>query len=311
MQIIEKNFEPFPTELPDVLRNPPRVPYIAFRAMARANLAKLRAGMGGDSKDIVRRPISIQQLDIEGHAGPVPLRIYAPEEAAAAPRPLLVYFHGGGWFGGTPETAEAFCRAVADRADAVVVNVGYHLCPEHPHPHGLEDCYRAALWAAGNAHLGIDKTNIAVGGDSAGGHLAAAVTLMARDRGAPSIAKQLLLYPAVTLHDFVSPTGEHGGLFGRLINDWYLAGAAKTTDPYVSPILAPSLAGLPAALVAVCELDGLREQGVAYAQKLSAAGVRTVCLLYKGAQHGLIDRTGTQPAAEDLAEESARFLRGE
>jgi len=310
MQIIEKAFEPVEIELPDVLRNPPRIPYIAFKAMARANLANLRAGMGGDSKDIVRRPVSTQQREIEGHAGPVPVRIYAPEEKAAAPRPLLVFFHGGGWFGGSMEAVEAFCRAVADRGDAVVVNVGYHLCPEHPYPHGLGDCYRATLWAAGDPGLDIDRANVAVGGDSAGGHLAAAVSLMARDRGAPSIAKQLLLYPAVTLHDFVSPTGERGGLFGRLLTDWYLAGSAKTTDPYVSPILAPSLAGLPAALVAVCELDGLREQGVAYAQKLSDAGVQVACLLYKGTRHGFIDNIGTQPAAEDLAEESARFLRG-
>ena len=311
MQIIEKNFEPAQIEVPDALRNPPRMPYIAFKAMARANLAKLRASMGGNSKDIVRRPVSTRQQEIEGYDGPVPVRIYMPEAEASAPRPLLVFFHGGGWFGGTMEAVEAFCRAVADRADAVVVNVGYHLCPEHPYPHGLEDCYRAALWAAGDPGLGIDKAGVAVGGDSAGGNLAAAVSLMARDRGAPPIAKQLLLYPGVTLHDFVSPTGERGGVFGRLLADWYLGGAAKTTDPYVSPILAPSLADLPAALVAVGELDGLKEQAIAYAQRLSDAGVQTACLLYKGTHHAFIDNTGTQPAAEDLAEESARFLRGQ
>ncbi|MCL2811221.1 MAG: alpha/beta hydrolase [Clostridia bacterium] len=310
MQIIEKSFEPLQTELPDALRNPPRVPYVAFKAMARANLAKMRAGMGGNSKDIVGQPVSTRQHVIEGHAGPVTVRIYAPEAKATASRPLLVYFHGGGWFGGTMEAVEAFCQAVADQADAVVVNVGYHLCPEHPYPHGLEDCYRATLWAAGDPDLGIDQNKVAVGGDSAGGNLAAAVSLMARDRGAPAINKQLLIYPAVTLHDFVSPTGERGGAFGRLLTDWYLAGATKTTDPYVSPILAPTLAGLPAALVAVCETDGLKEQGVAYAQKLADAGVEARCLLYKGADHAFIDNTGTQPAANDLAEESARFLRG-
>ena len=310
MQIIEKTFGPFPSELSDALRNPPRMPYAALKAMARANLAKLRAGMGGNSRDIVRRPVSTRQCDIEGYAGPVPVRIYAPEAQAAAPRPLLAYFHGGGWFGGTMDAVEAFCRAVADRADAVVVSVGYHLCPEHPYPHGLEDCYRATLWAAGDPGLGIDVANVAVGGDSAGGNLAAAVSLMARDRGAPRIAKQLLLYPAVTLHDFVSPTGERGGAFGRLLADWYLGGSAKATDPYVSPILAPSLAGLPATLLAVGELDGLREQGVAYAKKLSDAGVPATCLLYKNTAHAFIDNVGTQPAADDLVEEAARFLRG-
>jgi len=309
MQITEKNFEPLQTELPEVLSNPPRMPYIAFKAMARANLAKMRAGMGGDSRDIVRQPVSTRQCNIEGHDGPVPVRVYSPEAKADGPRPLLLYFHGGGWFGGTMEAVEAFCRAVADRADAVVVNVGYHLCPEHPYPHGLEDCYRAALWAAGDPGLGIDKSNVAVGGDSAGGNLAAAVSLIARDRGAPAIAKQLLLYPAVTLHDFISPTGERGGAFGRLLTDWYLAASGKAADPYVSPILAPTLAGLPAALIAVCETDGLKEQGVAYAQKLTNAGVEATCLLYKGVHHAFIDNTGTLPAAEDLAEESARFLR--
>lgn len=309
MRYIEKDFEPVQAELPEAIRNPPKAPYFAFKTMARANLAKMRAGMGGQSKDIVRRPVITSEFTIQGYDGLVTVRLYKPECPADAPRPLLVFFHGGGWFGGTMGAVEAFCRAVSDRADAVALSVGYHLCPEHPYPHGIEDCYRAVQWAVSNPELGIDTDNVTVGGDSAGGNFAAAISLMARDRGTFRLAKQLLLYPAVTLHDFVSPAGGDAGHFGRLLTDWYLGDASKTKDPYVSPILAPSLAGLPRALVAVCELDGLKDQDIAYAKRLSDAGTEVTCLLYKNTQHGFIDFTGTQPAAEDLVEETACFLR--
>jgi len=310
MQIIEKDFDPFHPDLPELIRNPPKMPYFAFKTLARANLAKMRAEMGGRSKDIVLRPVHAARREIEGYAGPVPVRIYKPEDAVPTQRALLVYFHGGGWFGGTADAVEAYCRAVADRADAIVVSVEYHLCPEYPFPHGLEDCYLAAKWAAGDQGLDVNSDRIAVGGDSAGGNFAAAVSLMARDRGEIGIAKQLLIYPAVTLHDFVSPAGGNGGNFGKLLVDWYLGGNHKTADPYVSPILAPSLAGLPEALMIACELDGLKEQNIAYAKRLAAEGVAVSCLLYKGTQHSFIDNTGTQPAANDLVEESARFIRG-
>ncbi len=308
MQYREKTFEPLQIDLPDAIRNPPKIPYFAFKAMARANLEKMRAGMGGTQKDIVRQPVSTTALEIEGYHGSVPLRVYQPEAPSATARPLLLFYHGGGWFGGTMGAVEAFCRAIADRVGAVVVNVGYHLCPEHPYPHGLEDCYRALQWAIGASGLNADPNRVAVGGDSAGGNLAAAIALMARDRGGPSIAKQLLLYPAVTLNEFVSPAGGDGGHLGRVLIDWYLGDPRKTTDPYVSPILAPSLAKLPSTLIVACEHDGLKDQDLAYAKKLDEAKVEVTCLLYLGTQHAFIDNTGTQPAAEDLVEEAASFL---
>ncbi len=310
MKYQEKAFDPIEMQLPDMLTNPPKMPFVALKAMARMNLGKLRDGMGGNAKDIVRRPVATVAREIPGYKGAVPVRVYTPESVPPAPRPLLLFFHGGGWFGGSMQTVEPFCRAVADRADAVVVNVGYHLCPEFPYPHGLEDCYRALEWVCAEPSLGIDASRVVVAGDSAGGNLAAALCLMSRDRGGPAIAGQLLLYPAVTLRDFASPAGGDGGAFGRLLVEWYLGDARRSAEPYASPLLADSLAGLPRALVAVGELDGLREQCLAYAQKLSDADVDVTCLLYKGTQHAFIDNTGTQPAAEDMIDEAVRFVLG-
>lgn len=309
MIVREKSFESTALTLPDILIHPPKVPYFALRSMARMNLGKLREGMGGNTRDIVRRPVLTTEQELSGYKGPLPIRIYTPEQREPDPCAALVFFHGGGWFGGSMGTVEAFCRAVADHAQCVVVNVGYHLCPEHPFPHGLEDCFLAARWVITQAAaLGIDETRITVGGDSTGGNLAAAVCLMARDRGDLRIAKQLLLYPALTLRDFVSPAGGDGSVFGRLLADWYVGGPEHTANPYVSPLLAGSLAGLPRMLMIACALDGLKEQNLRYAQLAADAGVQTECVLYHGTHHGCIDNTGTQSAAADMAEEAARFV---
>lgn len=310
MKLREKFFESTELNLPDLLIHPPKAPYIALKSMARMNLGKLREGMGGNSRDLVRRPVNTTEQELPGHKGPLPVRIYAPEDRKPDPCPVLVFFHGGGWFGGSMHTVEAFCRAVADHAQCVVVNVGYHLCPEYPFPHGLEDCYLAARWVANHAAaLGIDEAHIAVGGDSAGGNLAAAVCLLARERGDLRIAKQLLLYPALTLRDFVSPVGGAGAVFGRLLADWYVGGAEHTANPYVSPLLADSLAGLPRMLMIACALDGLKDQNLRYVEMAAEAGVESECVLYHGTHHGCIDNTGAQPAAADMAEEAGRFMR--
>ncbi len=305
----EKTFAPVAFTVPNELTNPPKIPYFALKTLARANLGKLRAGMGGNTRDIARRPILRTQVEIPGYQGlSLPLFVYRPEAEAAAPRPLFVFFHGGGWFGGSCRVVDAFCRAVTDQADCVVVSVDYHLCPEYPFPHGLEDAYAAARWAAGEPTLGIDPARVAVGGDSAGGNLAAAVALLARERGEPTIHRQVLLYPAVTLRDFVSPLGGDGVLFGRLLADWYCGGPEKAGDPLISPLHAASHAGLPATLMAVGSLDGLLPQCKRYAQVLDSAGVAVTFLCYENTQHSFIDNTGTQPAADDLVAEVAAFL---
>ena len=310
MRMLEKSFPPTDVQVPDALRSPPKMPYPAFKAMMRVALPKIRAAMGGSPRDITTQPIDATLHSVPGYRGDVPVRAYRPADARGA-LPLFCFFHGGGWVGGSAAATEPFCRAVAERAACVVVNVDYHLCPEHPYPHGLEDCYAAARWAAHAPALGVDPARVAVGGDSAGGNLAAAVTLLARERGDLPLAKQVLLYPAVTLENLPSPLGGDFGAFGRLLADWYAGGAAAAAQPTVSPLNASSLAGLPQALVVVAALDGLCAQGEQYARRLAEAGVDAACVRYLNTQHAFLDRLGTQPAAEDAVNEVAAFLRAD
>ena len=150
---------------------------------------------------------SIEDISIPGPLGPIPLRIYTPE--TEAPRPGLVYFHGGGWVVCDLDTHEIVCRAIARRSGAVVVAVDYRLAPEHVFPAAVEDCYAATAWVQENVHrLGIDPKRLAVGGDSAGGNLGAVVSLRSRDEHGPNIALQVLVYPVTNLASIETPSYE-------------------------------------------------------------------------------------------------------
>ncbi len=189
-----------------------------------------------------------------------------------------MYFHGGGWVIGTLETVDGPCRTLANAADVVVVSVDYRLAPEHRHPAAFEDCYAVTEWVAAHAgEIGADPARLAVGGDSAGGQLAAAVSLTARDRGGPAIAFQLLIYPVT---DFAFDTQSHadnaeGYLLQRATMQWFWAHNLGATDPgkdqTAFPARADSYVGLPPAFVATAEYDPLRDEGEAYAK---AAGRR-------------------------------------
>ncbi|MFB5083163.1 alpha/beta hydrolase, partial [Symbiobacterium thermophilum] len=154
------------------------------------------AAFGGDAEPVA----GVVDRTVPGPAGKIPVRIYTP--AGEGPFPVLLYFHGGGWVLGSPDTVHATCALLANRAGAVVVSVDYRLAPEHKFPAAAEDCYAATVWVAENARtIGGDPRRIAVAGDSAGGNLAAVVSLMARDKGYPDLAYQVLIYP-VTDHNF-------------------------------------------------------------------------------------------------------------
>ncbi len=255
-------------------------------ADARAGLEAL-AAMQGEPEPIHR----VEDRTIPGPAGDVPVRVYAP--AAGGPLPVLVYFHGGGWVVGGLGTHDGVCRALANRAQAMVVSVDYRLAPEHRFPAAAEDCYAATRWVAERAaELGADPRRLAVGGDSAGGNLAAVTALMARDRGGPRLCHQLLVYP-VTDARFDTPSyvaNAEGYFLTRAMMQWfwdhYVPAAADRTNPYCAPLAAPDLRGLPSATVITAEFDPLRDEGEAYAARLREAGVPVEAQRYDGIIHG-------------------------
>ncbi len=247
----------------------------------------------------------------------IPIRVYTPQ--GDGPFPVLVYFHGGGWVVGDLETHDAQCRALSHGALCVVVAVDYRLAPEHKFPAAVDDCEAATQWAADHAvTLGGDPDRMAVGGDSAGGNLAAVVALRARDRGTPYLAFQLLIYPSTEMHCGTVSHQENaeGYLLTReaimWFRDQYLRSDADVSHPDASPLLAPSLDDLPPAFIITAEFDPLRDEGETYAARLQEAGVPVILKRYDGMIHGFFNLghvldQGRQ-AIEDCVVELRRVL---
>jgi acetyl esterase len=227
-------------------------------------------------------------------ADQVPFRLYRPKGASVSTAlPALIYFHGGGWVIGDLETHDVLCRQLTAAAGISVVNVDYRLAPEHKFPAAVDDAWATTRWVAAHAaELGIDAGRLAVGGDSAGGNLAAVVALLARDHGGPSIALQILTYPVTDVAAESASYAEFADGFSltrdsmRWFIAHYLNDRSQATDWRVSPLRAPSLAGLPPALVVTAGFDPLRDEGDAYARRLREAGVRVDHVCYGGMLHG-------------------------
>ena len=257
----------------------------------------------------------VRDLLAPGAAGQLPVRIYHPEPGNALP--LLVYLHGGGWVTGSVEIADTPARALAAATRCVVASVDYRLSPETKHPGPAEDCYAATTWLAAHAvELGADPTRLALLGDSAGGTLAAAVTLMVRDRGGPAIAQQVLLYPPLApaagsgFASYSENAEGYGLTRGGLEWFWdcYLADPLDGQDPYAAPLLASDLSGLPPALVVTAEYDPLRDEGLAYAARLAAAGVTAASVCYPGLIHGFWWMARALPEGREVMQLIAEHL---
>ena len=270
-----------------------------------------------DEMQLPMAEISVAKVEdrrIPGPSGEIPVRIYIPD--VQGPLPALVYFHGGGWVIGSLETHDPSCRELANRVGCAVVSVDYRLSPEHRYPAAAEDCYAATRWVAENAGgLGVDPARIAVGGDSAGGNLSAAVALMARDRAEPGLCYQFLVYP-VTDADFTRPSYREnatGYLLEAATMEWfwshYVPDPARRVEPYCAPLRAESVAGLPPALVITAEYDPLRDEGEAYARRMQEAGVVTTCTRYDGMIHGFFAMGMIAEAARNAMEEASEALR--
>ena len=258
---------------------------------------------------------NVENLTIPGPGGQIRLRIYTPQ--GDAPFPILVFFHGGGWVIGDLDTHDNLCRSLANGAGCIVVSVDYRLAPEHKFPAAVEDAYAATQWVANNAHrINGNPGLIAVGGDSAGGNLAAVVAIMARDQDGPSLKYQLLMYPPTDVSS--CDTGSYrdcadGYFLTKADGEWFGAQYLNCEDdrlnPLVSPLLAPNLSGLPPALVIVCEFDVLRDEGESYAKRLKKAGVSVKCTRYKGMIHGFLSMDGFLDQARSGIDEASAALR--
>jgi acetyl esterase len=264
------------------------------------------------------QPEEVARVDdrvIPGAGNDIAARVYTPQEAIGGAAPLLLWLHGGGWVIGDLDTADATARALANRSGAVVVSVGYRLAPEHTAPAALDDALAALTWAVENGELlGVDATHVAVGGDSAGGNLAAVLCQRVRDEFGPDIDFQLLVYPVVdcTLsHPSIEENAE-GYFLTKDAMVWFCGhylGAVDPKDPSVSPLHADSLAGLPPALVITAEFDPLRDEGEAYATALRDAGVSVEAIRYEGQIHGFVGMAALLDDGKDALDRAGSALR--
>jgi acetyl esterase len=258
--------------------------------------------------------IAVEDRKIPGPAGDVPVRVYTP--AGDGLKPVIVYFHGGGWVIGDLDVCDNPVRRIANRTGAVVVSVDYRLAPEHVYPAAFDDSYAATAWVAEHAaELGGDPERIATCGDSAGANLAAAVAIAARDRHGPRLAAQLLIYP-VTDFDFTTESYKQNGegyLLTKGSMQWfwahYLGAQELGKDAFACPARADNLVGLPPAFVATAEFDPLRDEGEAYAANLRTAGVDVTAKRYDGMLHGFAWTLGATPSGAVLIDDLATAFR--
>jgi len=259
-------------------------------------------------------PASTKDHTLTGQSGVFRIRIHTPH--GTGPFGVCLYFHGGGWVLGSIETHDEIVRRLVHESGCVFVSVDYPLAPEHKYPVAIEDSYLAVKWVRDHAaELGIDPNRMAVAGDSAGGNIAAALCLMARDRGEFTLAAQVLIYP-ITDCDFERPSYRNyadGHLLSRRDMQWfwreYVGTPEQMAEPYASPLRAETLAGLPPALVLTAECDPLCDEGLAYAQALQQAGVPMTLREFPGMIHGFLKRWETFDDARTANREIGRYLQ--
>ncbi|MER5203876.1 alpha/beta hydrolase [Streptomyces sp. NPDC002825] len=297
-----------------------KLPRLDYGDLAAAR-AFLEAAVGRQPPYRPTAPVDVRELLVPGRRGApqVPVRVYRP--AGSADRlPALVYLRWGGFVFGHLDSIHATATRLAEQVGAVVVSVGYRNAPEHPFPAPLDDCYAALEWTAEHhAELGVDPDRIGIGGESAGGGLAAAVALLARDRGGPALRFQCLVHPELddrletrSAREFTdTPKWDRDSAR----HSWrHYLGATRHPDdpvsPYAAPARAEDLAGLPPAFISACEFDPLRDENILYAHRLIQAGVPTELIHYPGTFHGCLSFADTEVVRRMTADQTAALRRG-
>lgn len=257
-------------------------------------------------KEVEDRILSLEGRDL-------PIRVYTPD--GEAPHPALVFYHGGGWVIGNLDSHDSVCRTLANKAKCVVIAVDYRLAPEHKFPAAVEDAYDALQWVAVHANeFNIDPNRIAVGGDSAGGNLAAVACIIAKERKTPNVVYQMLLYPSTGYKEVPNSMRENaeGFLLTTEQMNWfreqYFNNKEELQHPYASPVLYSDLSGLPSALIMTAQYDPLRDVGKAYADRLKESGVEVIYKNYEGLIHGFATFHTIVHAANEALEEGAEYL---
>ncbi len=280
----------------------------AARAAMRASIFR-----GGET------PVGrIEDRGVPGPAGDIAVRIYTPLGASADVLPGFVFYHGGGFVLGDLDSHDDLCRCIANGSGCRVVAVDYRLAPESPFPAAVDDCHAATNYVAAHAaDFGIDPARLAVGGDSAGGNLAAVICQLAKAEGGPNIAYQLLIYPVTQLAADEETRSMRENAQGYFLEkdsmDWftrlYCPDLKHRTDPRLSPLLAKDLAGLPPAYVVTAGFDPLRDEGRDYAEKLDAAGVPVTYANYPGMVHGFFSMRSLIPKAREAVSAAAAAVK--
>ena len=298
---------------PQVARELERYPVVSRAGMDPTHARRLSR----ERAQLVRREVEpvarISGRTVQTTRGDIRVRVYS---SADSPLPGLIYLHGGGWVVGDLDGPDAFCRVLANRAMCAVVSVDYPLAPEQKFPAALEASYEVTRWVHEHAaEIGVDPDRIAVGGESAGGNIAAAIAHVARDRGGPVLGLQLLLMPvldhAFDTMSYLENANGYGLTRAEMMWWWrqYLEGDADGARPYASPLRATDLRGLPPALIVTAEFDPLRDEGAAYATRLAAAGVPVDHRDYRGAIHGFLSMASEVEIARQAVDDIGRALK--
>jgi acetyl esterase len=286
---------------------------------AAGNIAEERANWTAYSAALAEPPpanMVVRDTHFPTPERDVPVRIYRPVCVAESPAvPAILYLHGGGFMKGDLDSSESIAWGFAELANAVVISVDYRLTPEHPYPAAFNDAYAVAVYVAANAvSLRVDANRVAIAGDSAGGNLAAATCLAARDRGGPVLCAQALIYPGTGLDQADGSYAENADAFGLTTaatiryRDLYLPDDPHTSDPYARPVLASSHAQLPPAWIHPAAIDPIRDDGRVYAAKLASAGSEVHFREAKGMLHGFMRARFVGAAARAEFEHIAGFL---
>jgi len=286
---------------PKLWEMPPTVARLAFAAMMNF---------------VGPKDVPIGKIENISMPGDIALRVYTPVAAGGEALPAIVFFHGGGFTIGDLDTHDGICRILAAESGARVIAVNYRLAPEHKFPTAMDDAFAAVNWIEKNASaLGVDANRIVVAGDSAGGTLSAVVCQLAKEKGGPKIAYQLLMFPGTQIGGLFASLREFavGYMLEKRSIDWFygnfIPSGTDPLDPRHSPLLAKDVTGLPPAYVMLGGCDPLHDEGLAYADKLRAANVPVTVADYPGMLHSFIYFQAVLPQAHEALAKAAKALR--